>query len=195
MKRLGLVVPLLAVVVACPRDKQDRSASLPVDTTHVAAADSLAAASTPAPPGDLSGVKGSIPSAAPDTFKQRKLTPLSAAQRQGGASGTGGSATSGASEAPAPLLDAVEREQAFSRFCYSEFGQKADPSLRGNVAMVVTVGSSGVTDARVSDSNWSGSAGSAVNRCLNDKAKRAWKLTPGAVSPGRYAVQLSFTGS
>lgn len=194
MKRLGLVVPLLAVVViACPRDKQDRAASLPVDTTHVAAADSLAATPTPAPPGDLSGVKGSIPSAAPDTFKQRKLTPISAAQRSGG--GSGGGAASGASEAPGPLLDAVQREQAFSRFCYSEFGQKADPSLRGNVAMVVTVGSGGITDARVSDSNWSGSAGNAVNRCLNDKAKRAWKLTPGAVSPGRYAVQLSFTGS
>ena len=194
MKRLGLVVvPLLAVVVACPRDKQDRAAGLPVDTTHVAAADSLAATATPAPPGDLSGVKGSIPSAAPDTFKQRKLTPLTAAQRNGGAAGGGSSAS--ASEAPGPLLDAVQREQAFSRFCFSEFGQKADPSLRGNVAMVVTVGSSGITDARVSDSNWSGSAGTAVNRCLNDKAKRAWKLTPGSVSPGRYAVQLSFTGS
>lgn len=194
MKRLGLVVPLLAVVVvACPRDKQDRAASLPVDTTHVAAADSLAATPTPAPPGDLSGVKGSMPSAAPDTFKQRKLTPLSAAERHGSTSG--GEAATGASEAPGPLLDAVQREQAFSRFCYSEFGQKADPSLRGNVAMVVTVGSSGITDARVSDSKWSGSAGNAVNRCLNDKAKRAWKLTPGAVSPGRYAVQLSFTGS
>lgn len=194
MKRLGLAVPLLAVLAACPRDKQDRAANLPVDTTRLAtAADSLTAPAAPASPGDLSGVKGSMPSAAPDTFKQRKLTPLSAAERRGGASG--GEVAGGASDAPAALLDAVQREQAFSRFCYSEFGQKADPSLRGNVAMVVTVGTEGITDARVADANWSGNAGNAVNRCLNDKAKRAWKLTPGSVSPGRYAIRLSFTGS
>ncbi len=193
MKRLGLAVPLLVVLAACPRDKQDRASSLPTDTTRLAsAADSLTAPAKAAPPGDLSGVQGSLPASAPDTFKPRKLTPLTAAERRGGASG---GEVASAPEAPAPLLDAVQREQAFSRFCYSEFGQKADPSLRGNVAMVVTVGSGGITDARVSDSNWSGNAGNAVNRCLNDKAKRAWKLTPGSVSPGRYAIRLSFTGS
>lgn len=194
MKRFGLVVPLLAVLAACPRDKQERAASLSADTTRLAAADSLAASGVAAPPGDLSGEAGSIPAAAPDTFKQRRLAPLTAAQRRGSGS-AGGEVASGANDAPTPLLDAVQREQAFSRFCYSEFGQKADPSLRGNVAMVVTVGSGGITDARVSDSNWSGSAGNAVNRCLNEKAKRAWKLSPGSVSPGRYAIRLSFTGS
>ena len=73
---------------------------------------------------------------------------------------------------------------------------KADPSLRGNVAMVVTIGGSGVTDAEVGDSKWTGAAaGRAVNRCLNQKAKQAWNVAPGAVKPGRYVVQLSFSGA
>jgi hypothetical protein len=61
--------------------------------------------------------------------------------------------------------------------------------------MVVTIGSSGVTDARVGDAKWSGPAGKAVNRCLDQKAKQAWNVAPGAVKPGRYVVQLSFTGA
>jgi hypothetical protein len=93
-------------------------------------------------------------------------------------------------------MEAVQREQSFTRFCYTEFGQKSDPTLRGNVAMVVSVGASGITGARVGDSNWSGqNAGRAVNSCLNDKAKMAWKLSPGTVKPGSYVVQLSFSGA
>ncbi len=183
MNRLCLI-PLLAVVAACPRDKKERAENLPVDTTTVA----TVPADTPATPGDISGAKASVPSAAPDTFKPRKLTPPARS-----ASNSGGG--SSMPEAPGPLLEAVQREQAFSRFCYTEFGQKADPSLRGNVAMIVTVSGDGISDARVGDSNWSGSAGSAVDRCLNDKARRAWKLSPGTVPPGRYAVHLSFTGA
>ena len=62
--------------------------------------------------------------------------------------------------------------------------------------MVVTIGSGGVTDAEVGDSKWTGpAAGRAVNRCLNQKAKQAWNVAPGAVKPGRYVVQLSFSGT
>jgi hypothetical protein len=62
--------------------------------------------------------------------------------------------------------------------------------------MVVTIGSSGVTEATVGDSKWSGAAaGRAVNRCLDQKAKQAWNVAPGSVKPGRYVVQLSFTGT
>jgi hypothetical protein len=98
-------------------------------------------------------------------------------------------------DAPAPLVEAVQREQGATRFCYTEFGQKADPTLRGSVAMVVTVNGSGVSDARVGDSRWTGSAGRAVNRCLDEKAKLAWNVSPGAVKPGKYIVQLSFSGA
>jgi hypothetical protein len=94
--------------------------------------------------------------------------------------------------APAELVAAVQREQSFSKFCYQEFGQKADPSLRGGVAMLVTVDGGGVTGARVANDSWSSDAGSAVNDCLNEKAALAWKRAAAGVKPGKYVVQLSF---
>jgi hypothetical protein len=60
--------------------------------------------------------------------------------------------------------------------------------------MLVTVDPSGVSDARVANDSWSSSSGKAVNSCLNEKAKTAWKLSPGAVKSGKYVVQLAFTG-
>jgi hypothetical protein len=180
MKKL-LVVPMLVLVAACPRDKEERS-EIPVDSTLVA--DTAATDTLP----DLSDLSANIPAAAPDTFTPRQPR---AVRRS-----SGGSVAPSVPAAPEALMAAVEREQSFSRFCYQELGLKSDPSLAGNVAMVVTVGQSGITDARVGDANWSSrTAGSAVNTCLNEKARSAWKLAPGAVSPGRYVVQLSFRGS
>jgi hypothetical protein len=185
VKRFALV-PLLVLAAACPGDKKNNTAQIPVDTakpdtTRVAAATPAETAST-----DLSKIPANLPKAAPDTFHQQKLKAANVGRAEASASYP---------EAPTPLMDAVEREQSATRFCYTEFGQKADPSLRGNVAMVVTVGNNGITDARVGDAKWTGSAGSAVNRCLNQKAKQAWNLAPGAVKPGHYVVQLGFTGA
>jgi post-segregation antitoxin (ccd killing protein) len=176
MKRTALALLLLAVA-ACPRDKKERAESIPVDTAKV---DSVNM--------DLSKVPSAIPPASPDTFTRRKLTAPAAA------AGASGYADNSLPTAPPELLDAVQREEGFSRFCFTEFGKKTDPSLRGNVVMAVTVGGGGVSDARVAGSNWSGTAGGAVNRCLNERAERAWKVNPGVVKPGRYAVRLSFTG-
>ena len=170
MRRFALV-PLMLVLLACPRDKRE--------------ADTIAVEPAPVDTMDLSSVSSNIPEAAPDTFKPRPPEPRPRA-----------TPSPSIPQAPAALMAAVEREQSFSRFCYQEFGQKADPSLAGNVAMVVTIGSQGVTDARVGDSNWSSSAaGSAVNRCLNEKAGVAWKVGAGAVRPGKYVVPLSFRGT
>jgi hypothetical protein len=177
-------LPLLAIAVACPGDKKKDTAQLPVDTMKT---DSTKLATADTTPTDLGQIKANLPKAAPDTFHEQKLKP---------SGGVGDAGRSSFSDAPTPLVEAVEREQSATRFCYTEFGQKADPSLRGNVAMVVTIGSSGVTDAKVGDAKWSGTAaaGRAVNRCLDQKAKQAWNVAPGAVKPGRYVVQLSFSG-
>jgi hypothetical protein len=91
-------------------------------------------------------------------------------------------------------MAAVDRERSFSRFCYQEFGQKVDPSLRGGVAMVVSVGSRGITDAKVASDSWSSNAGTAVNRCLDERAESAWKLAAGIVPAGKYVVRMTFTG-
>jgi hypothetical protein len=188
-----LILPLFTALAACPGDK--KVARRDTAMTQAAAIDTAQPE-----PGDLSDVKSNIPAATPDTFREHKeLSPdvkramAEAARRNAASSGGGGG---NYTDAPAPLMQAVEREQSVSRFCYQEFGQKSDPSLAGNVAMVVTVGSGGITDAKVGNSSWSSrGAGSAVNRCLNEKVRQAWKLSPGEVRPGRYVVQLSFRGS
>ena len=182
MKRLALV-PLLVIAVGCPGEKKKDTAQIPVDSAKTDSA------KTDTVQTDLSKVAANLPAVAPDTFRARN-------PRTGNiGGGVGNVRGSSFPNAPAPLVDAVQREQGATRFCYTEFGQKADPSLRGSVAMLVTINNSGVSDARVGDSRWTGSAGSAVNRCLNQKAKLAWNVSPGAVRPGRYVVQLSFSGA
>ena len=168
-----MVVGVAAVAVlalGCPGEKRAKRAdsaraAIPVDTT----------------PTDLSKVQTSLPPPAPDTFK-------------GPARNVTRKAPPPIPSAPAALMEAVDRERSFSRFCYQEFGQKVDPTLKGGVAMVVSVGATGITGAKVSSDSWSSNAGSAVNRCLDQKAATAWKLAPGAVKSGKYVVRMTFTG-
>ena len=164
MRRL-LLLPLLLVAVACPKDRKTADTpKLQVDTT----------------PADLSNLGTTLPPAEPDTFKAAKPPATTVA---------GPSIPA----APDALMEAVRREQSATQFCYNEFGLKNDPNLRGNVVLLVTVGRSGITDAKVGASRWSPTAGGrAVNSCLNEKAKDAFKIAQGAVKPGTYQVPLSF---
>jgi len=179
MKRIArffAAAPLLAIALtACPKDKpapaKDTVAETPADTT----------------PADLSKLESAIPAAAPDTFK-----PVDPNEKNRG-KGSGEPAVN-YPEAPEALQAAVQREQSASRFCFQEFGQKADPQLRGAVNMIVTIGSGGITDAKVGASNWTGNSGRAVNNCLNERLAQAWKVAPGAVRPGKYKVTLQFRG-
>jgi hypothetical protein len=165
-----IVLALAAVGVACHGDKKSPPVSTvavapPVDTT----------------PTDLSKVQTALPPAAPDTFTRPKPQPDVLPVDY--------------PPAPAALLASVQREQAFTRFCYEEFGQKADPSLRGGVAVLVTISDNSVEDAKVANSRWSAKApGEQVNQCLNEKARLAWKLGDATIKPGKYVVQLSFRG-
>jgi len=186
MKRLALV-PLLGVALACPGDKRKDTAQVPTDSLKTDTA--AATATTDTTHTDLSGIKANLPRAATATPPAKTASTGSV---------RGGNLTpihTSFPDAPTPLVEAVQREQSATRFCFTEFGQKSDPSLRGNVAMLVTVSNAGVSDARVGDSRWTGSAGRAVNRCLDQKAKQAWNVAPGMVKPGRYVVQLSFSGT
>ena len=188
-RKLWLVVPLLLAAVACPSDKRKDTAQIPVDSTKADSATAAAATDTAAT--DLSKVVAKLPTVNPDTFKVRN-PPANASVRGGNLGDPGRTRFP---DAPAPLVEAVQREQGATRFCYTEFGQKSDPSLRGNVAMLVTISNAGVSDARVADSRWTGTAGRAVNRCLDEKAKQAWNVSRGSVRPGKYVVQLSFSGA
>ena len=132
-----------------------------------------------AAPADLSKLKANIPPPLADTF-----TPLASLHVEK------------IPDAPAALMDAAEREEGISRFCYQEYGQKADPKLVGAVALVVTVDDNVIQSVRVGADDWSSKAGSAVNRCLVQKAPQAWRLLPGDhVAAGRYVVQLRFRPS
>jgi len=166
MRRLSASLAVLVALVGCGKDKP-----APKDTVPRIAEDTT--------PVDLNAIKTEIPPAAPDTFTPPK--PVRRAPE--------------IPAAPPELMQVVEREQLFSKFCYQERGQKVDPSLRGGVAMVVTVGPSEITEAKVVDDTWSSKAGKAVNECLNEKAATAWKPAPGEVKPGKYVVQLSFRPS
>jgi hypothetical protein len=175
--RTSLLPLLLIGLAACPKDKKKPAA----DTVAVAPPIVADTDTT-----DLSAVATNLPPAAPDTFKP--LPPPKPTRRAEPAPSY--------PQAPGALMAAVQRSQTVSKFCYQEFGQKVDPTLRGGVAMLVTVGESGgITDAKVANDNWSSRTGKAVNDCLNEKAKLAWKLTPGDVKAGKYYVQLAFTGS
>lgn len=163
--RRMIMVPALVLLCACPSDKKVAAPPVAQDTTPV----------------DLSAVKTDMPAAAPDTFKPPVFAKPGVSTK--------------IPNAPPELLEVVQREQAFSKFCYQEFGEKADPSLQGGVAMVVTVNGDGVSDAKVKADSWTSKAGKQVNGCLNEKATRAWKIPADAVKPGQYVVQLAFRPS
>lgn len=167
MKRTLFAMTIVLVLAGCPKGD---------DETPVAM-DTIARDTTPL---NLDSITTTLPPAAPDTFTPPKLETPPRTTRY--------------PAAPAALMAAVEREQAFSNFCYREFGLKSDPRLRGGVAMLVTVGRGGVSAARVAADSWSSSSGKAVNECLNERAGNAWKVSPAEVKPGTYQVDLRFTG-
>jgi hypothetical protein len=160
----AMVAAFMVGLAGCHGDnKAAQTSAPPTDTTHQ----------------DLSDLHTALPPPAPDTFTPPKPQPV--VQRPD------------YPPAPAALMESVERERAFSQFCYEEFGQKMDPSLRGGVAVLVTIEDNTVEDARVANSRWSAKGpGDQVNQCLNDKARQAWKLGDATVKPGKYVVQLSF---
>jgi hypothetical protein len=167
MKRLALLLVGTFVLTACPGDKEpepDTTSSAQIDTTPV----------------NFDTLGANLPPVVPDTFTPPP-EPKAPPRRQ-----------AAIPLAPPALMDAVSREQTFTQFCYQEFGQKSDPTLRGGVAMVVTVTSSGISDAKVADDTWTSAAGKAVNRCLDEKAKDAWRLGSGEVKPGKYVVNMTF---
>ncbi|MBI3568637.1 MAG: hypothetical protein HY084_10620 [Gemmatimonadetes bacterium] len=173
MRTRSLPLALLVAIAACGGAAEKPAAAPAV------AKDAFAPDTTPK--ADLSKLNSNIPAAALDTFtpvKPRKLI------------------VEKIPDAPAPLMDAAEREEGISRFCYQEYGQKVDPKLIGAVALVVTVDDNTVQKVRVGADDWSSGAGRAVNACLVQKAPQAWKIVPGSkVAAGQYVVQLRFRPS
>jgi hypothetical protein len=175
---------LLIVLVACgePAQAPPPAAGTPSSPATPAqppvAQPPAALPGDPPKPVDLSKLSSNIPKATTDTFTFRPLR------------------VERIPDAPQVLMDAAEREQGISRFCYQEFGQKNDPRLRGAVALVVTMTNNAVSDVKVGAEQWTSASGRAVDRCLLQKVGQAWKLLPDQrVADGRYVVQLQFRPS
>ncbi len=174
-------IALLAVIVAAcgePAQSPPPAAGTP-SSPATPAQPPVAQPSDPPKPVDLSKLSSNIPKAVTDTFTFRPLR------------------VERIPDAPQSLMDAAEREQGISRFCYQEFGQKNDPKLRGAVALVVTIAGNAVTDVKIGADEWtSATPGRAVDRCLLQKVGQAWKLLPDQrVADGKYVVQLQFRPS
>ncbi len=164
-----LTATLVLLLPACGSDTPAKPADMAA--AFAAPADTI--------PVDLGAVKANLPPAVNDSFVAPPAPPRIRMEN--------------IPDAPDALMEAVQREEGISRFCYQEFGQKSDPKLVGAVALVVVFDAGRIWSARVGADDWSSKAGKAVNECLVDKAPQAWKLLPGAkVAPGRYVVQLRF---
>ena len=179
--RARCIVTIGALTLACGGDSEKQAAPSASEAAKAAkaakAAEAISVDSVRAP-ADLSKLRSNIPKAVTDTFTFR---PLRVQQIP---------------DAPLALMDAAEREQGISRFCYQEYGQKVDPKLIGAVALVVTIERNAIVNVRVGADDWSSSAGRAVDRCLTQKVAQAWKVLPDAhVADGKYVVQLQFRPS
>ena len=171
------------LMAACGGDAPKRAPTSEAATAASPPAPALAADTAPV---DLSTMTTALPDAVSDSVPVAAPDPETVPRVRN------------VPDAPPALAEAVEREGGISRFCYQEFGQKADPQLRGGVAMVLEIAPGEapqrVATARVAGHSWSSAAGEQVNRCLVDKIPKALRLQE-AVKPGRYVVQLRFRAS
>lgn len=79
------------------------------------------------------------------------------------------------------------------RFCYTEFGLKANPNLRGSVTVnIVVSGSGAVSGANVAGRTWSGAGASEAESCIRQKI-RSWRFPGTASGEGTYAFKFNFS--
>jgi len=87
----------------------------------------------------------------------------------------------------------VRSRESQLRFCYNEYGLKANPELAGSVTAAVTLTpAGGVTGVNVTNRTWSGTGSSETERCITDKI-RAWRFPSSDAGGGTYSFSFSFT--
>jgi hypothetical protein len=87
----------------------------------------------------------------------------------------------------------VRSRESQLRFCYNEYGLKANPSLAGSVSASVTLTpAGGVTGVDITNRTWSGDGASETERCIADKI-RGWRFPASEAGGGTYAFSFSFT--
>jgi hypothetical protein len=91
------------------------------------------------------------------------------------------------------LGNAVREHEPQLRFCYQEYGLKANPSLAGSVTLALTIDVAGtITGVTIPQRTWAGSGVSATEGCILDKV-RAWRFPSAAGGAGTYEFSFNFT--
>jgi hypothetical protein len=85
----------------------------------------------------------------------------------------------------------VRSRESQLRFCYVEYGLKANPSLAGTITTAITLTSSGsVTGVNITNRTWSGPGASEAESCVRSRIQ-GWKFPAGTA--GTYSFPFNFT--
>jgi len=87
----------------------------------------------------------------------------------------------------------VRSRESQLRFCYQEYGLKANPSLAGTVTVAISLtGSGDVTGVNVTNRTWSGPGASEAESCIRNKIE-AWRFPSSDAGGGTYSFPFNFT--
>ena len=85
----------------------------------------------------------------------------------------------------------VRSRESQLRFCYTEYGLKANPSLAGSIGTSITLTESGnVTNVGITNRSWGGAGASESERCIRNRIA-SWRFPSGAA--GTYGFSFNFT--
>lgn len=91
------------------------------------------------------------------------------------------------------LGDYVRSRESQLRFCYQEYGLKANPSLAGTINVAITMtGSGSVTGVDITDRTWSGPGASPTESCIRSKIS-GWHFPSSSAGGGTYSFPFNFT--
>ena len=87
----------------------------------------------------------------------------------------------------------VRSRESQLRFCYQEYGLKANPSLAGTVTVAISLtGTGDVTGVNVTNRTWSGPGASEAESCIRNKIE-SWKFPASDAGGGTYSFPFNFT--
>jgi hypothetical protein len=87
----------------------------------------------------------------------------------------------------------VRSRESQLRFCYQEYGLKANPSLAGTVTVAISLtGSGDVTGANITSRTWSGPGASEAESCIRSKIE-SWRFPASDAGGGTYSFPFNFT--
>lgn len=87
----------------------------------------------------------------------------------------------------------VRSRESQLRFCYQEYGLKANPSLAGTVTIAISLtGSGDVTGVNITNRTWSGPGASEAESCIRSKIE-SWRFPASDAGGGTYSFPFNFT--